>query len=433
MSEPRRSGDAISDEASIAKPKARRTGAGDALRSSDPLADEVCIGLLHYCEEDDLVDFKEAFDPKSEKCWIDLATDCVAFANTNGGYIVLGVRDKTWNQVGLDATVATGLSDTKKVLEKVNRNLVPVLLGVRTRHFQIEEKHFVVIYVPCSEDCTHIFESNLDWQPEPGKTLTRVSKGAIYVRRSASNQVLTSADFEALLQRRLQHFRRKVLDGVARVVNAPPGHDVVTIVQTSDATGGHAITVSDAPETSGLVGKPLKLASSGIAERLALYRALTDADSKAAVPVHCLFEAYANREIMGLDEATKCWVALHCALEGVPVFYWFKDLKPAQARDTLRQAFNLAAGYRRGYILTYSGFYGQSFYDSLRERMESQGFWGTRAFPGKNALLNAVRSKQVESDAPRATELAQQLMSQRDWTLEHELERLDCSLYAPFD
>ena len=31
-----------------------RTSAADSLRSSNPLSDEVCVGLLHYCEEDDV-------------------------------------------------------------------------------------------------------------------------------------------------------------------------------------------------------------------------------------------------------------------------------------------------------------------------------------------------------------------------------------------
>lgn len=409
-----------------------RANAMELLASTDPLSDAACIGLLHYCEEDDLVDFKEGFDPKSDKSWIDMAIDCAAFANTNGGYVILGIRDKTWDLVGLDDEAAGALADTKKVLEKVNRNLVPPLTRLRTRHVRHDNRTFIALCVPCSTDCTHIFESNLDWSPSPGKTLTRVSKGAIYVRRSASNQVLTSSDFENLLQRRLQRFRSKVLEGVARVVNAPAGHDVVTIIQARDAAGAQSITIGDAPESSGLIGKQVKLASSAIAERLAVYRALTDADPQATVPLHCLYEAYATREAMDIDASVKRWLAFHSAVGGAPLFFWLRELTTAEAREILELAFH-APGHRKGYIVTYSGFYGEHFYEKLRDRMARLVWWSIRAFPGTHALLNVGPSKQVAEDSRRATELARLLTAHRDGGSEHELERLDCALYAPFD
>ena len=54
MSKAGRSGDATGVEDSSAKSNAMRTSAADAPRSSDTLSDEVCVGLLHYCEEDDV-------------------------------------------------------------------------------------------------------------------------------------------------------------------------------------------------------------------------------------------------------------------------------------------------------------------------------------------------------------------------------------------
>jgi predicted HTH transcriptional regulator len=166
------------------------------LASEDPLNDVACKGLLSYREEDQLVDFKQAFDYKNDKSWIDLAIDCVALANTHGGYVVFGVADKTWDLTGLGADSITALADTKKVLEKINRNLNPTLTGVRTRHIEHDGLQFIVLYVPCSDYCTHIFETNVDWSPSPDKTLPAIPKGAIYVRRAASNQIMTAADFE---------------------------------------------------------------------------------------------------------------------------------------------------------------------------------------------------------------------------------------------
>jgi predicted HTH transcriptional regulator len=205
---------------------AGRISVSELLVSSDPLSDSACLGLLSYHEEDDLVDFKEKFDPSSQKSWIELAVDAVAFANTNGGYIVFGVADKTWATIGLTDTAVAALSDTKKVLEKINRSLVPVLTRVRSREIKNEGNSFVVLYSPCEPNATHVFESNLTWSPDGKKEISLVSKGSIYIRRVASNQVLTSADFELLIERRLKHFREKIIEGLVRVVHAPPGHEV---------------------------------------------------------------------------------------------------------------------------------------------------------------------------------------------------------------
>src|ERR1700730_13559648 len=145
--------------------KTGRLAARDLLSSSDPLSDEACQSLLCYGEEDDLVDFKESFDPgANSRSWIDLAVDCAAFANTHGGYLVFGVRDKLWDRVGLHPGVASALSDIKKVLEKVNRGLAPAITAARSRRTEEDGKEFVIATVPPSLLHTHIFESELSWK-----------------------------------------------------------------------------------------------------------------------------------------------------------------------------------------------------------------------------------------------------------------------------
>ena len=47
------------------------------------------------------MDFKVSFESQIAKSRADLAIDCVAFANTDGGFILVGVQDQTWRQVGI--------------------------------------------------------------------------------------------------------------------------------------------------------------------------------------------------------------------------------------------------------------------------------------------------------------------------------------------
>lgn len=409
-----------------------RPSAAVLLKRDDALSEEACRGLLNYREEDHLVDFKETFDPSSGKAWIDLAIDCVSFANTEGGYLVIGVADRTWNKSGLPSDVAAALADTKIVLEKINRCLAPQLTRVRSRRIEEDGKHFIVIYSPPSIDVTHIFESNLDWQPQSGgRVLQVVQKGAIYIRRAASNQIMTSVDFELLVARRINSFREKILEGPVRVVNAPPDHEVVTIEQSQDADGAKSIVVTDGPDSLGLRGKPLKLASNAIEDRLKLYQALTTADANAEVPLAVIYEAYANRDELRVTESMASWLAYHSLRTGAPPFFWLGFLKTTLAREVIKRAFN-AGGWRREYVLTYSGFYGQRFYEGLAENLAQSGF-PRRSFPGKLQLLRAGPTKMRERDVARATDLARTLMSRRDRFVDSELEKLDCSLYASFD
>jgi hypothetical protein len=408
---------------------AQRVSVAELLESSDPLSDEACTGLLHYREEDGRVDFKISFDAAIDKSWIDLAIDCVAFANTDGGYIVLGVADKTWNLVGLDRGSVSILTDTKKVLEKINRSLIPALTQVRTRAIEHSGMAFVVIYSPCSPDCTHIFESNLDWNPIPTKTVTAVTRGAIYVRRVASNQLLTSIDFELLLERRLKRIRNRMLEGVARVIQAPVNHEIVTVVRSSDEHGAPTMTISDAPDSMELRGKLLRIAKDSIAEKISWLKELTNADARITVPASILYEVYADRETFRSDKATAEWLAYRSLLCEAPVFWWLRQLATATARKVLKMAFE-KPGLRRGYIARYSGFYGEAIYTELRDRLKGQQ--SLEPYRDKRSLLNADPSRDPSNDARRATELVRQLAIDRDQASIHELERLDCSLYAPF-
>jgi hypothetical protein len=58
---------------------------------------------------------------------------------------------------------------------------------------------------------------------------------------------------------------------------------------------------------------------------------------------------------------------------------------------------------------------------------------GIRLFRNMRAPFNVDRSRDVRQDSMRATELARTFASNHDALSKTELERLDCSLYAPFD
>jgi hypothetical protein len=290
------------------------------------------------------------------------------------------------------------------------------------------------VFVPPSSDCTHIFETEVSWSPEAGKTLVLISKGAIFVRRSGSSQVLTAADFEHLVERRLLRFREKVMEGMARVVHAAPGHEVLTVSHPAHAGGTVTVKVEAAPAQLGLSGRALILNATTPAERVELSMALAAAQAGYAADRNLLFSAYASRDDFDHEEKAWPWLAHQSLLVGAPAFYWLAKLTREQAHNVLEESFQASSHLRKVTILRYSGFFGKSLHDRFFERLGKSGRdYGAVPWRAVENLFKTGPSDNRDRDQSRATELARTLANSAfDALTWYELEKLDCAVYAPF-
>ena len=251
---------------------------GGFLSADDPLSEQACDFLINYKEEDSRVDFKRDFDPSSDKCWYDMAIDVMAFANTYGGYLVYGVEDKTYRRCGLTATVSDALSDTKVVLEKVSRGVQPRYSEIRTKVKEIDGLKYVFIHIPSSADRTHVFERNMDIPVQGGKPRTVIRQGSIYARGGASNQILTADAFEELLRRRIERFRTKLMEGLARVVHSEPTQEVIIVSPESGEGGGTSFRITDAPDALAVRGTSLAVVPKTLEDQVAAWISINKAD-----------------------------------------------------------------------------------------------------------------------------------------------------------
>lgn len=378
--------------------KAQRPAVSELLKAADPLSEDGCTALIGYAEEDQHVDFKESFDPSNDKCWIDLSTDCVAFANTEGGFIVFGVVDKTWKEVGIDGTAAAALADVKKVLEQVNKCLAPHLTAVRTRIINKDSKTFAVVFVPPSLNATHIYESNRDLVAG-GKSTPKVPKGAVYVRRVGSNQVLTAVDFELLVDRRINRFREKILEGLTRVVKADPTADLITVRVAPTEGGARNVTIVDAPSELAISGKTANIALNTIEDRISAYMALGEKGRDAIPPEVFSFEVYVERGSV-TDKSRIKWMAGVALVTGAPAFYWLTQLEKDEARKVVDAAFGLAPNWRRETIRDVAGFFGKPLYDKLNGQVERPN---RKPFRDREEIFGVKRSEAPDTDAAAAT------------------------------
>lgn len=107
-------------------------------------------------EADDL-DWKQALPPEVEKKRLEFAKDVAAMANTRGGLIVHGVREKNERAVGLTG-VPNGERDRQALRSFANRYVRPLVDGLRIEALDGEDgaPGLIVVFVPPSPDAPHV-------------------------------------------------------------------------------------------------------------------------------------------------------------------------------------------------------------------------------------------------------------------------------------
>lgn len=171
------------------------------VREAD-LSRDAATYLLTCRGECEWLDFKESVHLDNEKHLADFARDVLAFKNVGGGYMVIGVVDKTWEPIGLDAPLPL---DTKLLRDQFRR-VTGLDLDIDIVHHQLNaegaDKTFAVILVRSSRKRSRRRVPTLtkkDFAPTKPYGLRR---GEIYIRRGdESVRVSSQADLEGLLER----------------------------------------------------------------------------------------------------------------------------------------------------------------------------------------------------------------------------------------
>ena len=138
----------------------------ELLTSVDPLSEAAMIHLLAHREEDQFVDYKLTMH-NDERVWLEFTKDVMAFANTFGGYLVFGIEDSAFEVVGLSNNVIKLLTDVNNIRQKLNRFIEPEITMVRSKPYNSDGKHIVVVYVPRSAGLTHIVSKDGAYRLNP--------------------------------------------------------------------------------------------------------------------------------------------------------------------------------------------------------------------------------------------------------------------------
>ncbi|MZP28833.1 hypothetical protein GTO91_03805 [Heliobacterium undosum] len=160
-------------------------------RVDDSLANELATRKFE-CE---LWDYKEKIDLTSSEAKAEIARDCAAFHNKEGGYILIGVKDKTWDITGVDETILTSITQTH--INDIIRSYIGERFGIIYRVCRIPlcRKPLGLIYVPPRTGRPVIMKKN---GPQIGRDIM-FRQGDIFIRSADSTcRATTDSHIEAI-------------------------------------------------------------------------------------------------------------------------------------------------------------------------------------------------------------------------------------------
>lgn len=172
------------------------------------------------------VEFKQRFDANAPEEWCELIKDIVAIANSGGGIIVFGL-----DNAGVPAGVSIdhiGFIDPADIGNKIAKYTGPVDLEFEFRSLQKEGRPLSALLIqPVSIPL--VFQKPGTYDIGGGKQRTAFGVGTIYFRHGAKSEPGTSEDIRRVIERQLERIRKNWVKGVRRVVQAPPGSQIVAV------------------------------------------------------------------------------------------------------------------------------------------------------------------------------------------------------------
>jgi hypothetical protein len=342
----------------------------DILTSNDPLSEDALKILIGHKEEDHYVDYKEFFDDKDEKHWLGITIDAVAFANTMGGFIVFGIKDSDFSVTGLLDHSIRVLTDTNQILQKFNRYVSPHFMSIRTKEYTTIAGKVVIMYVPESKGKTHIFIKDVNYKFPSGTQKKLINAGSIFIRRSATNQVLMPEDLEFIIDRRIEHFRESILSKISKVIESPPDHSVLVFDPNSSIEDDNKFSITDSDSAIPIKGMSFTIAPSTDFEECCGWISLSKRDPTFLPSHERLWYLYLIRESLPLNNHQLLELTRFSPLLEHPVFYWIKDLNADDIKRKLTLVFDET---RKIYIkfdcIRISSFLGRTIFTKLLKKL----------------------------------------------------------------
>lgn len=338
---------------------------GELLNSADPLSEEAIIAALDAREENALVDYKVSFENEDRE-WLEVTKDVMSFANTEGGYLAFGVKNGTYERVGLDEGAMLLLSDPNNLMQKFNRHVEPHFTGLRAKVFEQDRKRFVVVLVPASLGHTHIVSKDGAYTHPSGTPKVVLRRGTFYVRRSGANHLADARDLDAVIERRIRRFRSKLLENITRVVESPVETEVLVVKQKGGEEGlSKKFVIENSSNAIAVKGMTFSVAPETPEQEVAAWTAINEGNSAEVPSAGTVWRWYGLREQLQLTLQQRLRVAMFSLLKGAPAFYWLRGSSAPEIKEALVEALGHPSDADcQANTLAVSAFFGKRFHKS---------------------------------------------------------------------
>lgn len=425
------------------------TDINELLSLADPLTREITDSLISHNEEDDSLDYKTTVELSSNKEWLELTKDISAFANTNGGYLIFGISGQNNDIVGVTREVANYLKDSNNIQSKINRNVEPPILTLRSKEFKIDNQNIIVLLVPQSKGITHLISKDGAFTYPSGDKKNILKKGTFYVRRSAGNHLSDSIDLNGVVERRIDQFRESLINKVAMVVNSPENSNVYILSKDPSVKADERFIIEATSDAVPVKGMSFTVAPDGNEEEIAAWSVLYRGNPDLRPPPAEVWKWYSRRNKISLSKQHKLTLFKFSLWDNVPAFYWIQGLKVRDIKEALMEAIRgrpLSVDARQ--MLVIAAFLGKTHYanaikalGSYKERIAP----AMKTFPTQepNAIFGAFTKTRAQTAAQLKSEKTRELNDIADTAREKEKEpgavkrmlaqKIDCFIYAQTD
>ncbi len=151
--------------------------------------------LIGLQREENELDFKERYDLSDRQSYVEFVCDAVAMANTEGGYLVIGVAEekKEVNKfvpVGLSEDQVSSL-DVTKLLNKI-KSYIDTDFQLKLQIHQLSEfdnKRLALVFVPQSTYLPIVFSKMGQYPNKKSEQhpIMRFRQGDVFVRRDVAS------------------------------------------------------------------------------------------------------------------------------------------------------------------------------------------------------------------------------------------------------
>jgi hypothetical protein len=158
-------------------------------------------------------------------------------------------------------------------LDKINRYVRPEFTDIRSREFEIEDSSIVVVYVPQSLGKTHVVtKEGSFFYPNGSEKEIVLRPGDIYVRRTATNHVVSPEELDEIINRRIEFYREKLFDRISRISKVSPDR---LIKAEEESEKGEIFRLSSDPDAPPVQGMSYSTSPTSLEEEIAANIALS--------------------------------------------------------------------------------------------------------------------------------------------------------------